>query len=386
MTTRLPRGAARWWPIAAVVGTGIVFAVVSHTLMSDTTIGDRLSLILAAAQSVALLLSIRNPWPAWLLAVAATASASVVEDSELLVPAMLNSYLVILLVLGLNAGWRTAVGLWAGTLALGVALSVVLQPPAVWASLGEAGLFSGLALVAGGVVRQLIETRKELAQERFTAGIDRERTAALAERTRIARELHDVVVHHMSAVAISVEATRYQIADPPPELIDSLAVIGVNATAALDEMRSILGVLRADGPIDTAPAPTLLDVERLIELAQTSGTAVVLHSEGRLDDVPGAMQVSVYRIVQEALSNAQRHAPGAAVRVQLRRTDECLLAEVRNSSGDQRVPTRSSRPGHGLLGMCERVDVLGGRLETGPTPDGGFRVSAQIPLSGEVTR
>jgi len=213
--------------------------------------------------------------------------------------------------------------------------------------------------------------------------------ALLQERQRIARELHDVVAHHMSVIAIQAEAGPYKVADPPPELVESFAEIRASALSGLNELRRVLGVLRSDQP-DTMPQPGLEDLPGLLDSARAGGVTVTTDVTGTPRALPDGVDLSAYRIVQEALSNAMRHAPGSKVQVKLFYGEAALVIEIRNDgvNGAQADPA-APEPGrwaglggggHGIIGMRERAAMLGGHLQAGPVADDEFLVTAALPL------
>ena len=210
---------------------------------------------------------------------------------------------------------------------------------------------------------------------------ERERRAVLEERTRIARELHDVVAHHMSLVAVRAETAPYRLTDLPDPVRAEFASLSDVAREALADMRRLLGVLRDDGPAALAPQPRLADVPALVDAARQAGVTVELSLPAALDQVPSSVGVCAYRIVQESLSNASQHAPGTPVTVLVDRDPAGIVLQVANGPG---VPAVSAvddhRSGHGIAGMRERVALLGGSLSAGPAPDGRFVVSAVLPL------
>jgi signal transduction histidine kinase len=234
-------------------------------------------------------------------------------------------------------------------------------------------LLGVLVRVRRSGARQLEEQERRHSGER----------ALLEERQRIARELHDVVAHHMSVIAIQAEAAPYKTADPPAELVESFGEIRASALAGLGELRRVLGVLRTGVP-GTAPQPGLGDLDSLLDSARSGGVSVTVTSSGEPVALPEGVDLSAYRIVQEALSNAMRHAPGSQVRVEVAYRGDGLAIEIRN---DAVAPvlvgsgTRDAGGGHGLVGMRERAAMLGGSLDAGPTEDGGFLVSAVLPVS-----
>ncbi|WP_329083340.1 sensor histidine kinase [Streptosporangium sp. NBC_01469] len=207
--------------------------------------------------------------------------------------------------------------------------------------------------------------------------------AALEERARIARELHDVVAHHMSVIAIQAEAVPLQASGDARRLEEGLKEIRALSLAAMTEMRRVLGVLREeDGYADTAPQPGLGRLEELVGTARSAGLTVTLKLIGDLMGLPTAVSLSAYRIAQESLSNAMRHAPGSTVLLKIVRYGPELHVQVTNNAG-HRSPEESGHMGHGLIGMRERVSVLGGKLWVGPTGT-GFAVTAILPITEDA--
>jgi signal transduction histidine kinase len=210
--------------------------------------------------------------------------------------------------------------------------------------------------------------------------------AARGERARIARELHDVVAHHISMIAVQAETARLTTPGLPAAGAQRLLSIGDTARAALTEMRRLLGVLREDagtqGP-DRRPQPGLPQLIELLDEARDatgSGTRLIVH--GPVTALDPGVELTAYRIVQEALTNARRHAPGAAVDVELLYGDEALRLRIRDNgpgaSGHGVGPGHGH--GHGLLGMRERAATVGGDLRTGPATGGGFLIEARLPI------
>ncbi len=207
------------------------------------------------------------------------------------------------------------------------------------------------------------------------------RRTVLEERARIAREMHDVVAHHMSLIAVRAETAPYRLSDLPEPVSEEFRALSEAAREAMTDMRRLLGVLRNDEPAGRAPQPQLSDLSALIGAARLAGVAVELTVPAELDQVPAGVGVCAYRIVQESLSNASQHAPGAAVTVSVDHADRAVLLRVANGpGGPPGVPGNGHGRGHGLIGMRERVELLGGALSAGPAPDGGFVVSAVLPI------
>jgi signal transduction histidine kinase len=233
-----------------------------------------------------------------------------------------------------------------------------------------------------------LRTQHALAAQTERTEAEQERRAVLEERTRIARELHDVVAHHMSLIAVQAETAPYRLSGLPENALTEFASMSEVAREALAEMRRLLGVLRQDQParLELEPQPKLADVPALVDAARRAGVEVELRAPTGLGKVPAGVGVCTYRIVQESLSNASQHAPGAAVTVTLDHDAEVVQLRVANGPGGPSAARsgRESGPGHGLTGMRERVALLGGSLSAGPTPAGGFVVSAVLPFAGPV--
>ncbi|MEU6730956.1 sensor histidine kinase [Nonomuraea wenchangensis] len=264
---------------------------------------------------------------------------------------------------------------------LAAAACVVLLPEQTSAMPVIAVPVYAFAVATGTMVRMLRTTRTRLeAQEELTAE-ERAHRTLLQERSRIARELHDVVAHHMSVISIQAQVAPHLVRDPPDELRDNLAGIRENAVEALTELRRILGVLRTedsakDAP-EQAPQPTLDRLGELLANVRGAGVALTEEIAGEPRPLAPGVELSAFRIVQEALSNAMRHAPGAAVTLRLRYRPDALTIRVVNAAPAK--PVTAPGGGHGLPGMRERAAMLGGDLVAGPTPDGGYEVSAFLP-------
>jgi len=205
---------------------------------------------------------------------------------------------------------------------------------------------------------------------------------ARGERARIARELHDVVAHHISMVAVQAETARLTTPGMPGLGAQRLTAIGDTARAALTEMRRLLGVLREDAETaaDLRPQPGLAQlVELLDETRDASGAATRLIVSGQLVPLDPGVELAAYRIVQEALTNVRRHAPGAATDVELRLADGVLWLRIRDNGPGP--PVASTATGHGLAGMRERATAVGGSLRAGAARNGGFLVEATLPAT-----
>jgi signal transduction histidine kinase len=270
----------------------------------------------------------------------------------------------------------------------------VLTLAGLWLEVGTNGLgvtgcvLGTIALSAAAVAADAVSSRRRaqhaLAGQAEQTELEAARRAVLEERARIARELHDVVAHHMSLIAVRAETAPYRLAGLSGPVREEFGSLSGAAREALADMRRLLGVLRHERePAGRAPAPQLADLPVLIEGARQAGVPVEL-SAPALDQVPSGVGVCAYRIVQESLSNAGRHAPGAAVTVSVGHDANAVVLRVANGPALTAAlpgpPGNGHRPGHGLAGMRERVALLGGSLTAGPSPDGGFVVSAVLPL------
>jgi signal transduction histidine kinase len=406
---RLRRGRFDLVEVADVITALICFAV-ANAALTAANVGTHhptgLLVLLAFFTCAPLALRTRFPLTAWAVCALAIIGASLAIQANVLVS---NGYLTVaVIVYGLC--------LYAVTVRCRPRITVAATAVTLaWAAFFDPGstvvalFLTAVPLLLGAVVRQRRSGERQLAeQERRHSG----ERALLEERQRIARELHDVVAHHMSVIAIQAEAAPYKMDDPPPELVESFADIRASALAGLTELRRVLGVLRT-GEQDTAPQPGLADLDALLDSARSGGVSVAATRSGDPVTLPGGVELSAYRIVQEALSNAMRHAPGSHVQVQVAYRPEGLALEVRNDAGrhpaapPETVPAAAANEnrngaggapvracdghasggddafvgGHGIIGMRERAAMLGGSLDASPTDDGGFRVAAVLPSS-----
>ena len=258
---------------------------------------------------------------------------------------------------------------------------------------GAAGVGWLLALTVVAVVvdarRQRSRAQVEARLEREARARQEERSVVLEERARIARDLHDVVAHHMSMVAVQAESARFRLDGLDDATLAELASIAGSARAALSDVRGILTVLRGDGEAERAPQPTLAELADLVDASRNAGAQVRLDVTGARRGLPAVLEISAYRIVQESLANAARHAPGAAVVVTVHYGEHELAVTVSNGPPPG-LPARgepvAGDGGHGLTGMVERAELLGGRLRAGPDDDGGFQVEAHLPVPLAPTR
>ena len=234
--------------------------------------------------------------------------------------------------------------------------------------------------IRGDYLRLLQERAAQLEREQESEA----RRAVAEERTRIARELHDVVAHQVSLMTVQAGAAKTVAADDPKGALRAMEAVEKAGRQALDELRHLMGVLRPEAEADgLGPQPGLADVPRLVEHLGEAGLDVSLTIDGVQTDLPARVDLSTYRIVQEALTNVLKHA-GSSARTEVRlSTDNHGVAIEVLDNGHGRGATILPRSGHGIVGMRERALLLGGSLEAGPRPGGGFQVVAHLPIGEE---
>jgi signal transduction histidine kinase len=283
---------------------------------------------------------------------------------------------------------RAAVGLLVVS-EVAVVVAVLLSAsvnPTPW----DASLAEGLAVFAAWGAGESLRGRRASAirQARIAAQLRsaQEREAAGRGRTELARDLHDVVAHHVSLIAVRAAMAPYEIEDLSPGARHVLDDLAVEARTALAELRTVLGVLRSpDGSVPEAPQPSVAELPALVERMRSAGIDVLFRTAGRPRPLAESVQLCCYRVVQEALTNAARHAPGSPVAVELRYGPQDVAVRVTNDDGDPGASWATAGPGFGLIGMRERVTALGGEFTAGPEgPD--FRVCARIPAPSGVAQ
>ncbi|WP_157245229.1 sensor histidine kinase [Nonomuraea typhae] len=286
---------------------------------------------------------------------------------------MITMYVLVLYTVASRTEMPVAVATWVVSIVFLASINVYV--------LAVGGIIFAVPIVLGYNVRARRQAAVKLAEEEKLKGAAEGAQAVLEERARIARELHDVVAHHMSVIAIQAEAVPLKARGNAKQLEEGLAEIRALSLEAIAQLRQVLGVLRdADGRKETAPQPDLERVNELVANARAAGLAVLFRRSGTTEGVPQAVALSAYRIVQESLSNVMRHAPGATVSLEVARTGSELVVRVANGPSKHPVARPAAKSaGHGLVGMRERVEMLSGSLEAGPIDD-GFEVVARLPV------
>jgi signal transduction histidine kinase len=365
----------------------------SHTALGSST-GEAVSLGLLALAITVPLVFLRPVAAAVVITAASTVSLAVFGSGTLTVAGVVAQVLASYR-LGYEGVSRDAV-LAGGdrrdrtpVLACGLALPFLVlvldgrvgAPAILLAVLVPAMAWAGIARRAHGEA-----ARQATAREVMAATLTDH--MARGERARIARELHDVVAHHISMIAVQAETARETTPGLPAAGAQRLAEIAGTARAGLTEMRRLLGVLREDagGTADRHPQPGLPQLTELVDATrETSDVAARLIVSGPVAAFDPSVELAAYRIVQEALTNARRHAPGAAVDVELRYGENSLLLQVRdNGPGPPAGGNGAGSPGHGLTGMRERAAAAGGSLRTATDPGGGFLVEAALPARPDL--
>jgi len=357
--------------LAGVVVLALTAAVEASLYASEPSTGVLLNMIVVSQ----LLLARRYPIVAAVVATLATL-VILADGHAPLTAAGVVSLLVIVALLVVDRGFRVAV-LLAVPLALNAVSPLDGSDPGA-ASFGPLVLVVATLLV-GEALRQRGQAIEERdASQRAMADTMREQTA-MEERARIARELHDIVAHHLSMISVQAETARLT-STGPADGRERFEQIGATARNALTEMRRLLGVLRedaGDGP-DRAPQPGLEQLADLVDSARDAGANIRLLLQGRAVELSAGVDLTAYRIVQEALTNARRHAPGADVDVELDYRPDALHLRV-SDTGPGPAQDRPT-PGHGLIGMRDRATMVGGSLTYGRGDGGGFTIEAELPI------
>jgi len=368
----------------AALASGLAVLAQAEIWSAELDLEDKVAIApLGAIATVALIWRRRVPLAVVLVAGVSVFASSVIvppSSEDPIAPALAMA--VGLYSVGAYTEGRSATA--GGLLTLALVFSAVAQDP----DAASAGSFLFFALVVGGpraagrAIRRRRASEHRLEHRAVTAEREREaraREAVAEERSRIARELHDVVAHAISVIVVQARGGRRSLESEPDEARGSFDAIEETGRQALTEMRRLLGMLRAsDEEISLAPQPSLANLEDLLGQVRKTGLPVELSVEGKPRVLPPGVDLSAYRIVQEALTNALKHAGPARARVVLRYgTEDLELEIVDDGSG----VGSEGNGGHGLAGMRERVTVFGGELSAGPRPEGGYALRARLPLA-----
>jgi signal transduction histidine kinase len=382
--TRRLRGRLREY--AAWTPHAVICAIALLTL-AIATVDQGVALPLGLLAVVPILLTMVRPIGAFWLSMVATPLALPFGDpwgDWPWLPGSFACHLTVLTIVAIRTRPRTAAWMWALTALYGILAETIFGTAGRYGTnTGPMLAVSAFVLLAVTVWHIRRHAEQEVTAQQTVTAHERSRRTLLEERTTIARELHDVVAHHMSVVAIQAEAAPYRVENPPPELEKAFATIRENAVAALTELRRVLGVVRAeDYEAPDAPQPTLADLERLLANVREAGLGVEKVVTGAVRELPQGVELSAYRIVQEALSNTLRHAPGASARVEIGYVLGGLgLRIVNGPPPNPSLIKPSPGAGHGITGMRERVTMLNGEMTAGGTDDGGYEVAVFLPVA-----
>ena len=277
-----------------------------------------------------------------------------------------------------RSGRRLVMGV--GLVLLAYAVALAGSAPAI----GAIGILlpaAALALAAGVAVRVMGFEADTLAEKASQLELERDEvadSAAASERARIARELHDIIGHSISVMGIQAGAVRRRLTGDQAKEREMLLGVERIGRDAVAEMKDLLGLLRGSDDQASHSVPSLERIVALVEEMRTGGMEVTLMVDGDLDGLPAARSATVFRVLQEALTNSLKHAPGSSVDARLSVTDTAVEIRVADTGAVGNGP--SSGAGHGLIGMRERVALYGGSFAAGPEPGGGFAVRVQIPV------
>lgn len=398
LVARRIRPEAWWWGSVLVVGIAVL-AVEAPVVSAVHGLPPVVSFALAVGHAGALPLAMVRPrWAALVAMVASLLQLYWIGAPQFHLPwpwpapTMITQLLLIFL-LGVRRRWRLSLAYLIISIVGSLLISAATGGWDAALTSGDEALYASLAgsaFVAGAVVPQWQAISDQLLEERQLSATAHARQVIAEEKTRIARDLHDVVAHSMSVINVQATSAPHRHRDISDEVRQEFLDIAASSRRALNEMRGLLRVLREDdaaGP-PTIPQPGIDDVGELVRQVEQAGLTIKLietADEHRPVEVPELTSLAGYRIIQEALSNAIRHAPGAPVTVTVHRAVGRLGITVENARpdpGDDAVsvpPQVTVGGGHGLIGMRQRAESLGGSLFTGPTDSGGFAVRAELP-------
>ncbi|MEU8569393.1 sensor histidine kinase [Streptomyces pathocidini] len=386
---RHPTGVDSFWAVV-LLGMGAMF-VAGKGLKGSEVLGAFVTI-----PALCLVVALRRRAPEAMLLLAIVAGAVQLAMNFRINIADLAMLVIVYTVAAVGARWASRLALVGGLAA--PALANIRWPDDYstgWQNL-VAAFFLTVPFVLAWVLGDSLRTRRAYyAQlEERAARLEKEReaqskVAVAAERARIARELHDVVAHNVSVMVVQADGAAYVLDTAPDQAKQALETISGTGRQALAEMRRLLGVLRTgepgDGGGEYVPQPDVGQLDDLIEQVRGAGLTVDFRVEGSPRPLPSGVELTAYRIVQEALTNTRKHGGpdvGATVRLTYGEAELDLLVEDDGRGAQQELYEAGGADGlgHGLIGMRERVGMVGGRLDAGPRPGGGFRISAVLPL------
>jgi signal transduction histidine kinase len=385
LTTRL-----RPWHWVAIDGViAVLLAAVFLVGSTDPAYGIPLWVAYLLALASTLPSAARRLWPLPVLGVVLAGSVAAMAIGTGKDPSVVAAF--VLYLVGFRYPRRGSAAVLAGVLALTAAATVAGGAALAHDQAGGVAtraVTSAVVITAGWVIGVAVRAQRaytaglrEQAERRTREQLAEGRRALTEERLRIARELHDVVAHSLSLIAVQAGVGHYVAGARPDEAARALASIEATSRGALREMRRLLGVLRDDSAgADLAPAHGLADVGQLITGTADAGVRVQLEVRGAQRPVPPGVDLAAYRIIQEALTNVVKHARTTASRVTVIYEDDAIGLDITDDGHGARADAVAATVGHGIAGMRERASLFGGELHAGPLPGRGFRVAARLPL------
>jgi len=377
-----------------VIATGVVAVALVSEVADVADAGatvDAVDLLTCAVAFVLIVLRRRAPLPVWGVALVAGVVTMIPHDDHAVV---LAAVFLALYTVASTSARKTAWTVGAVTAAvLFVAATVTASGRGFDAENLDVVAWSAVAVAVGDAVRSrrayvvAIEERAAALQERAEraeqALEEESRRQVAEERLRIARELHDVLAHHIAVINVQAGVADHLLRDDPEGAEAALAQVRLGARNVLDELGAILIVMRrtVDPTDSTNPLPTLDQLDRLVADFAAIGLDIEWHATGVGRPLAPAVGLAAYRIIQESLTNAHRHATGTHVCLRVDYRPDALHIEIINDAAD--VPSAATHRGHGIIGMRERAQAVGGTIDIGPAPGGHFRVDASLPLASD---
>lgn len=381
-TRRVTRGHV--WNIVIVAITLILYAIAWPTLQLTHEVSPPIMPFVAALSAFPFALIRINAPVGWAISALSALIVPLVFDTtrDYDYPWQVVHILVLLALLvtvALRAPLQVVAVAWLSTVVLFFG-STPGGDGAGWA----VGL-SALVLFAL-LVRWLVLSRRQLAKQEEVSELERARRAVLEEKARIARDLHDIVAHHMSMVVVQAQSAPYRLEAVTPEIAAEFDSIGESGRVALNEIRGLLGVLRREGDLSIpAPQPGVDQLDELFTASARAGIPLSWNVDGDRSTISEPSGLALYRIVQESITNAARHSPGAAIEVSVVYRPHSASAHVVNAAAPNRgrgaTAVDDAAGGAGLRGMRERASAVGGMLLAHPLDNGGFEVRAELPAS-----
>jgi len=374
------------------VALDVVFAAALTALFLVGSTGPAFGVpawaVVTLSLATTLPVAVRRLWPIPVLVVVVAASVAMLAIGDGKDPSAVVA--LAFYVVAVRYPWRTSAAVLAGVVPLMAAGWATGAPTLEHGGVVPSVLTSAALIIAAWVTGVAVKQQRaysvglrEQAERRAQAQVAEARREVIRERLRIARELHDVVAHSLSLIAVQAGVGSYVAGAQPEEAARALASIEATSRGALRDMRRLVGVLREGDPAepDLGPARGLADLDQLVTGTADAGVRVQLEVRGTSCSLPPGIDLAAYRIVQEALTNVVKHAKTTASRVVVAYSDDALSLEVTDDGIGAALAAANGSPGHGIAGMAERVSLYGGEFHASPLPGRGFRVVARLPFN-----